>query len=108
MKNRKFRFFHVLGGGKSSIIIVVLMIIILLPVFLYLACLLTQFLWNMSIASIFDLKDITLAQAAALLVLSKILFGNFQRDSKECDCDKKSEDKPEQENKSLPPIKEIE
>jgi len=61
----------------------------------------------MSIAQIFELKDITLAQAAALLVLSKIYSGNFQKESYEFDRKSKSEDKSKTEDDILPPIKRL-
>ena len=38
---------------------------------------LIQYLWNFTIASIFNIKEITYLQAVALVVLCRLLFGSF-------------------------------
>jgi len=111
---RNFPFFNieVKEGGKKTFLIVILLILVLIPVFVYLGGIVVQFLWNQSIASIFDLKEITFTQAIALLFLCKILFGILQqKDPNDYDESSNSGVEPLEDLKPLPPlplIKEIE
>lgn len=105
-----FPLFHIstVGGSKKSFLLVILVILVLFPSLAILGGLLVQFLWNQSIASIFNLKEITWIQAVALLFLSKILFGVLQANPKDYEDNDDLEEKSKQEIRPLPPPKEVE
>lgn len=48
----------------------------------YLFFALVQFLWNISIAPMFDVKEITWWQALCLVVLAKLLIGKIEKQKK--------------------------
>lgn len=78
--NFPFIMINAKAGDKKHLVFILILIVLLPFASAFLGGLLVQYLWNQSVASIFNLQDITLKQSIALLFLCKILFGFLERD----------------------------
>jgi len=96
--NFPFIMINAKAGDKKNLVLILILIVLLPVASAYLGGLLVQFLWNQSVADIFNLQDITLKQSIALLFLCKILFGFLERDWEK----QESEEEAESDRAQLP------
>jgi len=87
-KMHKFKFLWFganLGGfsDKTTWWHILPLFIIMVVAISALIALIIQYFWNISIAPMFDIKEITWWQALCLVFLTKLLFGKFEKPKKE-------------------------